>query len=273
MEIPETFKYIFGTVLITAIGTIFAITGNFLNIKDRFVKWTELRKKRKFKEVFKEGNPDFNFTLNYLSNPEPGKCVLRATVLNVSKEVKYIDSISYNFRVLTHADRYEPSAMFMNGEKWPKRLEHGERFITSVDFHSTLLNSLFQYWKKGVQVYATCKSTTGDNLCSNPLDFDKLVNFLKPINEDYLNLAVLLSQKTGASQRDVEASLWQLQIFDRMTVHIAKQLQQNNIPIVQYLVDKHGLVIKEDPWYHWYRDLEEKKINPTVIVGFLREIV
>lgn len=85
MEIPETFKYIFGTVLITAIGTIFAIPGNFLNIKDRFVKWTELRKKRKFKEVFKEGNPDFNFTLNYLSNPEPGKCVLRATVFKCFK--------------------------------------------------------------------------------------------------------------------------------------------------------------------------------------------
>jgi len=45
MEIPETFKFVFGTVLITAIGTIFAITGNFVNIKDRFVKWTELRKK------------------------------------------------------------------------------------------------------------------------------------------------------------------------------------------------------------------------------------
>lgn len=45
MEIPEIFKYIFGTVLITAIGTIFAITGNFLTIKDRFVKGIELRKK------------------------------------------------------------------------------------------------------------------------------------------------------------------------------------------------------------------------------------
>lgn len=102
MDISETFKLIFGTALITAIAAILAITSNFFNIKERFVKWRELRKKGKFKEVFKEVNPDFNFTLNYLSDPAPGKCVLHTRVLNVSKEVKYIDDISYNFQVLNY---------------------------------------------------------------------------------------------------------------------------------------------------------------------------
>lgn len=273
MYIPEILKLIFGTALITAIAAFFTITGNFFNVRDRFRKWREERKKGKFKNVYKEGNPDFNFSLNYLSNPEPGKCILTARILNFSKEIKYIDPISYNFQVLINKDRHEPPMMFMNGEKWPKRLEHGERFSASVDFHSSLLNTLFQYWKRGVQVYAICQSTTGDHLRSNLLDFDKLVNFLEPINEDYRNLSVLLSQKTGASLRDIEVSLWQLQIFGRMTVHIAKQLQQNNIPIVQYLIEKHGLVFKQDVWYHWYRDLEEKKISPSIIEEFLRSII
>ena len=262
-------KLIFGGVILTVIATILAIANNFLNINDKYIKWKKHKNKLQFKATYKINNPDFKFSLNYLSNPEPGKCILQTTVLNVSKDIKYIDCISYNFENPSNIQNIEPSLLFVNGEKWPKRIEHGERFATSVDFQSHLINTLFQYWKKGIKVYATCKSTTGDFILSNSIDYDLLVTFLAPINESYKNLSIILSQKSGGSQRDIEVSLWQLQIFGRITVHITKQLQQNNIPIVQYLIDKHGLINKKDLWNHWYRDLEEKKIHPSVIEGFL----
>ncbi|WP_348812740.1 hypothetical protein [Flavobacterium maritimum] len=269
----ETLNYIFGGTIITGIAAFIAITTNFLNITDRFKKWKNERKKKKYKKSFYENNPDFKFSLNYISNPQPGKCILRANLLNVSKEVKFIESTQYKFEDPKNPKKYEPTNMVMDGEKWPKRLEHGEHFSTSVDYSMILLNVVFQYWRKGFKVYCTCKSTTGDFLQSNSIEFDKLMDFMDPIDEKYKNLAMLLSKKTGGSQRDIEVSLWQLQIFKRLTVHIAKQLQYNNIPIAEYLITGHGLIPQEDIWYHWYMDIEQKQIQPEVIEEFLESLL
>lgn len=272
MEIG-TVQLILGTSILAAIAAFFAITTNFFNIRDRFKKWRSERKKAKYKKTFFENNPDFEFSLNYLSNPQPGKCILYANLLNISKEIKYIESFEYKFEDPKNPTKIEPSQMFINGEKWPKRLEHGERVAISTDFSMTLPNVAFQYWKKDYQVYCTSKTSTGDFLRSNKIDFDVLVNFLEPINERYKGLAVSLSKKTGGLHRDIEISLWELQIFNRLTVHIVKQLQHNSIPIVEYLIDKHGLIVQEDIWSHWYRDLEHRKIQPIVVEEFLMSLL
>lgn len=273
MDISGALKIIFGTTLITAIAAIFAITGNFFNIRDRFTKWRKEKKRKKYKKEHLVENPDFKFTLNYISNPEPGKCNLRVTLLNVSKENKFIESFSYHFVDPTEPEKYQPQMLFMNGEKWPKRLEHGERFTVSVDFSNTIYNSAFQYWGKGVKVHVSSKSSTGDLLRSNSVDFDKLMEFLEPIDEKYIELALLLANKFGSSKRDIEISLWQLQVFKRLTVHIAKQLQYNKIPIAEYLIIEHKLIPQEDLWFHWYRDIEQRQIQPEVIEIFLKKLL
>ena len=204
----ETLNYIFGGTIITGVAAFVAIATNFLNIRDRYKKWRSARKKEKFKKSYYENNPDFKFTLNYISNPQPGKCILRATLLNVSNEIKFIESTQYKFRDTNDPERYLPSNFFMNGEKWPKRLEHGEQFSTSVDFTMTLPNVAFAYWFKEIEVYCTCTSSTGDFLQSNSIQFDELMKFMVPLDEKYKNLAALLSNKTAGSQRDFEVALW-----------------------------------------------------------------
>lgn len=269
----ETLNYIFGGTIITGIAAFIAITTNFLNITDRFKKWKSGRKKQKYKKSFYENHPDFKFSLNYLSNPQPGKCILNAKLLNVSNEIKFIESTQYKSEDPKNPKKHVPTNIFMDGEKWPKRLEHGEHFSTSVDYSITLANEAFQYWHKGFKVYCICKTTTGDFLQSNSIEFDKLMDFMDLIDEKYKNLALLLSKKTGGSQRDIEVSLWQLQIFKRLTVHIAKQLQFNKIPIAEYLITEHGLIPQEKIWYHWYSDIEQRKILPKVIEEFLESLL
>jgi hypothetical protein len=273
MEINETFKIIFGGTIITAIAAFVAITSNFFNINDRIKKWRNESEKSKFKKNFHENNPDFKFTLNFISDPNPRKCILHATILNISKEIKFIESFEYKFEDPKNPNMFEPSNIFMNGEKWPKRLEHGERFASSVDFSMTLPNVAFQYWHKGFKVYCSSKSSTGDFLRSNSVDFDKLMEFMEPVKQDYKNLAVLLANNTGGSVLEIEISLWQLQIFQRITVHIVKQLHYNNIPIVEYLIEEHKLTVEKDIWSNWYRELEERKIQPAIIDDFLKRLI
>lgn len=265
-------EYIFGTVLISTIATVLAISNNIFNLRDRLKKWRKKKKKEKFKNTHQENNPDFNFNIGYISNSPPGVCKLTVSFLNISKEIKYMEPLSYHFEFKENKNQYEPPYSVLNGEKWPKRLEHGQRFYVSVDFHHMLNYGIFKYWKKDVQVYATCRSTTGDLLRSNPIDFDKLINCLIPLSDGYRNLALLLNRKYGGTLRDIEASLWQLQIFGRITSHITKQLQFNNIPILQYLNAEHGLELKDNSWSKIYRDLEKKKIPPSIIESFLRSL-
>ncbi len=265
----EILKIFFGTTIITGVAAILAITTNFLNIRDRFKKW-KVEKKDKQNKKFSGNNPNFDFSLNYISDPQPRKCILHIRLLNVSKEVKFINSLNYHFEDINNPEKFEPVHLIINAEKWPKRLEHGESFYVSSDFSMTLPNVAFQYWKKGFVVYCTCNSSVGESLRSNSVDFDKLMEFMEPINENYKNLAVLLSNKTGGLLRDIEISLWELQIFKRLTVHIVKQLQINNIPIVEHLVLVHNLTTQKDLWY---KDLEERKIRPEIIENFLRSLI
>mgnify|MGYP003609162823 CR=1 FL=1 len=258
---------LFGTTVITAVAAIFAITTNFLNIRDRFKKW---KTEKKDKKKFSGNNPNFDFSLNYISDPQPRKCILHMRLINFSKEIKFINSLNYHFEDTNNPQKLEPLHLFMNAEKWPKRLEHGESFYVSTDFSMTLPNVAFQYWRKGFVVYCTCNSSTGDSLRSNSVDFDKLMEFMEPINENYKKLAILLSNKTGGSLRDIEVSLWELQIFKRLTIHIAKQLQFNNIPIFEYLISVQNLSPQKDSWY---TDLEQRKIQPEIIEGFLKTLL
>lgn len=273
MDNLEIIHLIFGGTIVTAVAAFIAITANLFNIKDRLKRWLSEKKKSKFKKAFLENNPDFKFSLNFISNPQPGKCTLNITLLNTSKEVKYIESLNYKFLGSKNTKRHEPSALFTNGEKWPKRLEHGERFSTSVDFSATLANVAFQYWRKGFSVYCISKSTTGDLLRSNKVDFDKLMGFLEPLNENYINLATLLAKKTGGSKVELEISLWQLQFFKRLTVHIGKQLQQNNIPIAEYLIGHYGLIAQKDFWYYSGSVMDQRKIQPNEVEGFLKSLL
>jgi hypothetical protein len=272
MNTLEIIKLIFGTTIITSLAALIAILGNFFNIRERYIKWKKEKKLNKSRSIFSENNPDFKFSLNYVSNPKPGKCQLSVSVLNTSKEVKFIEELTYNIVDPRFPKNVTPFS-YMNGEKWPKRLEHGERFYVSIEFSSTLSNMAYQCWGKGAKVYCTTRSTTGDLLQSNSIDFDKLMDILEPISEKYLNLADKLSRKTGGTKRDIEITLWQLQFFGRLTVHIARQFQNNKIPIAEYLIQEHGLNFQKDLWFHWHHDLEEKKIQPDVIEGYLNRLL
>ncbi|HBD25236.1 hypothetical protein [Flavobacterium sp.] len=265
----DSFKIIFGSVLAIIVG-FFAITNNFLNISDRILKQFNGRVKKKYKKDYIEGNPDFKFVFNYISHPKPSKCDVTVNIVNISKEVKFLQTVIFHFEENKNPDKYYPTTLFINKEKWPKRLEHGETFSIKYDFTNTIINTLFEYWKKGFKVYVKSQSTTGDLIKSNSINYDKLVEFLEPLNQDYYDLSVDVSDKYQCSQRDIEVTLWQLQFFERITVHMVKQLQQNNIPIVQFLINEYHLELKEDLWYNWYRDLEEKKIPAKVLEDFLK---
>lgn len=265
-----------GSILavIGAIALILGLIESFFNITGRFKKWKEKSKKAKFKETYIENRPDFEYTFGYISNPPPGKCKLSIGFKNVSNEIKFIEMFSYNFEFKNNKNHYLPPLSVLNGEKWPKRLEHGERFHISMDFENTLYNSIFDYWKKDVQVYSRCNSSTGDLLRSNSVDFDVLTKFIEPLNEHYQKLALKLSKKFNGSQRDIEVSLWQLQLFKRITVHIAKQFHNNNIPILEYLVSEQNIVLGEGYfWSQLYSDLEKRKISSNTIESFLKTLV
>ena len=83
-----TIQFILGTSVLAAVAALFAIATNFLNLRDRLKKRISERKKIKYKKTFLENNPNFDFSLNYMSDPEPGKCILYANLLNISKEIK-----------------------------------------------------------------------------------------------------------------------------------------------------------------------------------------
>lgn len=265
---------IIGAAIISSLITLIATGDSFLNLRDRFKNWRLEKKKAKFKETYQEDHPDYEFRFGYISNPPNGKCILSIEFKNLSNEIKFIEPISYHYEYKTDKNHYLPSGSIIDGEKWPKRLEHGERFYLSVDFNSFLYNNIYDYWRKDVQVLSKIRTSTGDLLRSNPVDFDVLVNFLEPLNENYKDLAVKLSQKFNGSLRDFESSLWQLQIFKRITVHIAKQLHEKNIPILEYLVSEQNIVLGDGYfWSQLYRDLEKRQISSNTTESFLKTLV
>lgn len=279
MGFLEILKTIFGVVLITALGGTLALATNFLNLKDRYKKHKATKSKEKHKKEFIENNPDFKFTLNYLSNPPSGECHISATLVNLSNEIKYIEWVWFHFEDIKDPSKFLPSAGFHHNkmnDKWPKRLEHGEKVYISEDFTSILKNTAFDYWKKEIIVYCATLTTTGVRLRSTSIDFDKLMTFLEPIKADYKNLSKALSEKTGGSLRDIEVSLWQLQLFKRLTIHIVKQLNYNKIPIIRYLAYTHHMEIPEDTnkvWQIWEKELHKREIQPKIVEDFLKSLL
>lgn len=266
------------TTILTIVGGILAISNNFLNLRDRLKK---KEKKSKIKQVidlptkddYIIDNTSFKFNLSFVSNSPPGICKLTSSFVNLSGETKFIEPISYNFEIQENKQQYEPSCLIMNNENWPKRLEHGQRFYISVDFQHILHNNIFRYWKKNVLVNATCNSSTGDYLRSNNIKFDELIKCLIPLKEEYSHLAKELASKGKGSIRDLEAILWQLQIFDRVTSHVVQQLEQNQIPILKFLNLNYGLILNGTDWPRFQRNLESKKVAPSVMIKFLNILI
>ncbi len=266
--------WIIGTAIISSLITLIATGESFLSLRDRFKNSKIDKKRAKLKETYQENHPDFDFSFHYISNPPVGICRLSIGLKNLSKEIKYIEPISYYFEYKHNRNINLPPCSIINSEKWPKRLEHGERFYLNIDFNSFLYNNIYDYWRKDVQVLSKIRTSTGDLLRSNPVDFDVLVNFLEPLNENYKGLAVKLSQKFNGSLRDFESSLWQLQIFKRITVHIAKQLHEKNIPILEYLVSEQNIVLGDGYfWSQLYGDLEKRQISSNTVESFLKTLV
>jgi|GEM_PF-1866614 len=276
MDSAELILWIFGPIVITGLAATLTFITNFLNLRDRFLKWRKDKNERK-KNIEEQPNEintpeipeNFIFKIGYISNSAPGKCTLTISIINKSGEVKFVDPLSYNFQFKKTPNIYQPATMVMSNENWPQRLEHGERFATSTEFHSILNNNLFQYWKKDVLVYATTRTTIGDELKSNSIEYDKLAEKLTPLNEDYELLAKSISEKLKGHYREVYISLWQLQIFNRLTVHIAKQLNDSGVPILVFLMQDYKLTFEKYPWGEWYSPLEKMKIPPKALIDFL----
>lgn len=278
MNAPELILWIFGPIIITGLAATLTFITNFLNLRDRFLKWR--KEKNEIKEEIDKQKintidipENFIFKIGFISNSEPGKCILSITIINKSGEVKFVDPISYNFQFKQNPNLLQPATLVMSKENWPKRLEHGERFATSIEFQSILNNNIFQYWKRSVLVYASTTTTIGDKLQSNLIEYDKLADKLIPLNDEYVILAKEISKKLNGHYRDIHISLWQLQIFNRITVHIAKQLNDCNIPVMEFLMKNYGLKFEKYPWVEWYRPLEEMKIPPGDILNFLTKFL
>ncbi len=265
---------IIGAAIISSLITLIATGDSFLNLRDRFKNWRLEKKKAKFKETYQENHPDYKFRFGYISNPPNGKCILSIEFKNLSNEIKFIEPISYHYEYKGDKNHFLPSGSIINGEKWPKRLEHGERFSLNVDFTSFLNNQIYEYWKKDVQVFGKIKTSTEELIRSIPIDFDVLVKFLIPLNENYKVLSAKIAQKYNVPIRDIEASLWELQLFNRITSHTAKQLTENKIPILEYLISEHNIVLPEGfIWGQLYRDLEKRQISSNTVESFLKTLV
>ena len=259
-------------VVLSAVAAIFAISNNSFNLFEKCKNWKEKRNRKKFKSSFVENNPDFEFRTGFISNSPPGICRLTISIINRSLEVKYINMISYNFQI-HNDDRSLPPSQILRPGQFPKRLENGEPFQFQEDFQNILINSLYDYWNRDVKVYATCNSTVGDYLRSNSVEYDKLAEQLIPINGEYKDLAINLHKKFHGSQRNIEVSLWQLQLFGRITSNVVKQLHENNIPVIQFLVVNHGIVWKGiSSWPQIYRDLETKKLSPVILLEHFKSL-
>ncbi len=253
-------------IFLSATAAIIAISNNVFNLLEKFKKWRDTKKKKKFKSSFIENNPDFEFRTGHISNSAPGVCKLTISIINRSNEIKYINMVSYNFQI-PNDDRFLPPCQILRPGQFPKRLENGEPFHIQEDFHNILFNTIYEYWQKNVKVYATCRSTMGDHLRSNYIEYDDLVKHLIPLKVEYKNLAKDLSKKFNGSIRDIEVSLWQLQHFGRITSHIVKQLEQNHVPVLHFLIKNHGIIWEDSSsWVQICRDLETKKIPPNILV-------
>ena len=264
---------LFGPVLIFAIVGVITLLIHFFNLKDRYYNWKNKTVKIKFKKKHLVNNPDFTISISYTSNLPLGKCDVHVAVLNKSNDIKYLRSIVFNYFDDNNPKVQQPTLQYADHEKWPKRLEHGQEFSVTVPFQHALNNNIYSCWKKNIKLFATCDSTTGDLKKSNSIDYDLLTACLQPINQKYLELAQNIALHQIDSERNIITSLWQLQIFGYLTSHIAKQLQMEGIPIIEFLVNKYKLEIVPELWMNWQHDLNRQKISEKIVYEFLQTIV
>ena len=178
------FESFWGNIVLVAIGIIIGMITNSLNLFDRYIKFSEKNKKKKFKKNFLIENPDFGITLSPSKNPISKRINLEASILNLSETTKFINTITYDFEQ-SNNDRFESrQTLFVNGEKWPKRIEHGEEFKVSVDFQGVLINDLSRFWNKNVRVFGICESSTMDKNKSKSIDFD----YFQKVSKDGLSI-------------------------------------------------------------------------------------
>lgn len=260
-------------ILIVTIITIVTFSDSASNLSEKLKNWQNARRKRKHKSSFVENNPDFSFIIGHISNAPPGTCLVTTKITNQSQEIKYISLVSFNFDVPNSKGVPPPYQIFKEGQTL-ERLENGEVFLLKHNFKILLSNTLYDYWQKGVTVYATCKSTVEDHLKSNSIEYDNLANHLIPLRADYKDLALKLSKKFGATSRNIEVSLWQLQLFKRVTGNVVMQLQQNNIPIVQFLIKNYSNIRQNSSsWPRMCKIIEETHISPRAIVIYLQTMI
>lgn len=139
------------TAIFTILGGIIVYLNHSFNLLEKIKKWFETNRRKKYKSSFIENNPDFNFKLGYISNSAPGICRITLSLTNLSKEIRYINMVSYNF-MIPNDNRYLPPFDILRQSQFPKRLEYGEPFHIQEDIQNILFNNLYQYWQKNVKV-------------------------------------------------------------------------------------------------------------------------
>ncbi len=263
------FESILGSVLLVAIVGLVTLLVSFINLKEKFVSWRKNAATSKFKKAYLENHPEFKVSLSFPSNYYKGECMVSFGILNLSNEVKFIEQITYRYALKDNPNQQLPTSHLFAGDKWPKRLEHGERLDVSVPFHHDLFRNMYDYWKREVKVYATCQTTTGDLIKSNSVDYDTLIDVLEPLNHNYLKLAARLAKLNNSSKRNLTVTLWQLQRYKYLTSHIAKQLQRERIPIIEYLIKQYDYVPVDNLWVNWQHNLNRDKIDQLIVVSYL----
>lgn len=264
------FDSIFGPVLLGAVSFVLGILVNSFNLIEKGKKFWKERKKLKHKKNFLIGNPDFTITLYPSAGAVDNKCNLNVDVLNLSKETKFVHTIVYEFESSDYPNLSKGSTQFHNDQKWPKRLEHGEKFTVTVPFHSILIADLHKNFNKNVKVYSICTTSTGDKIRSKSIDFDYLTVYLEPINSEYLQLAKQLSKGHLLVEKSIATSLWQLQLYGKLTSHIGKQLSQVAIPIKTFLADKYEFREVPEYWMYWQNEILRKNIEKDIVIEFLQ---
>ncbi len=258
----------------TVLAMFTSLGSNLLEFWDRWRKKDIENEKEKFKKTYRDDNPDFEFRLGHISNTSPGICTLSLQFKNLSGEVQFVEPMAYCYEFRNDKNRYCPSGMIADHNQRVRRLEHSERFAISVNFESFIYNNIYNYWKKDVQVYATCRTGTDVLLRSNTIEFDKLAEHLVPLIDTHKVLAAQVAEKVNCDVRNIEATLWMHQIYQRTTSHIIRQLQENGIPIMEYLVNRFNISLDViDSQYKLLVELDRRQFNSKVIIEYLEQLV
>lgn len=240
---------------------ILAAVNNTFSLIERYVKW---RDRKKGKELYKA-------SLNYVSQTNPPKALISSSITNVSGEIKFVRGITYYFKEAngTTSGFMPTGLLVLSKQKWPHRLENGEILHINDDLTSTIYHRLYECWRKGFVLYYTMRDTFENVVSSNNVNFDDIVKQITQPSQHAFALADSLSKKYPASHRRFLVSLWQIELFDRLQVHIFHQLIRDtmNMNFVSTIVQQFALT-EPDKWYY---ELEELKVKPLVIFEIIEQ--